>query len=224
MRMTRHPGRSSFTFEIKRASRLSPEVLTPRKTSFPASPSLAEQVFGKFSGPPTAPQSPRFVVPNLDRLPNSREMRAGTEASKATPRRVLPDLLSSHLDPVEERLREVSEERAVRRRAVREVGMMGVDRRTSEEPPQATPEPSAVDTHFDKGSADTSLEVDRKSVPDESPMSADAEAVQRETGTRAARKLGRLRAASRRATKQGLPQPRLPAGSRWKRRLPWTCW
>ena len=35
---------------------------------------------------------------------------------------------------------------------------------------------------------------------------------------------GNLRNACRRAKKRGLPLPRLPAGSRWKRRLPWMCW
>jgi hypothetical protein len=41
--------------------------------------------------------------------------------------------------------------------------------------------------------------------------------------SRRARRASNLKAA-RRAQRKGLSEPRLPAGSQWKRRLNWTCW
>jgi hypothetical protein len=229
MPMTRHSARSSFTFEIKRANRPSPEILGRRKTSFPASLSLADQVFSKFSGLPTTPQSPRFEVPPSDRLPsqsgslgtNSREMREGTEpTSKPTPRRVLPDLLSSPSDPVEERLRAEAEERAARRRTVR--------RMRADEGHGTSPEPIHDHNIAPKGDA---LADSTNAFLEAETADAGALAAPEKPNLQQSRRRshGRgeppnLKAAARRAQTKGLAEPRLPAGSRWKRRLNWTCW
>jgi hypothetical protein len=124
MPMTRHPARS-FTFEIKRANRRMPEVVTLSKTSSPESPSLADQVFGKFSVQPRTPRAdainvPASVRPALSLGTNSPEVLGTTEPSaKRSTRRVLPDLLSAPVNPVEERVRLEADERAARRRAAR---------------------------------------------------------------------------------------------------------
>src|SRR5215217_2383935 len=125
MRLTRYPARSSFTFEIKRASRPKPDILNCRKTPLFAGPSLADQVFGKLSEPSTGPYLDGLSSPALDarlgplRL-NSRENDTKIEPTRQPlPRRVLPDLLSVAPNPVEERLRQEAEDRAARRRASR---------------------------------------------------------------------------------------------------------
>jgi hypothetical protein len=231
MRMTRHPGRSSFTFEIKRAARPTPEPLSRRKTSLFASSSLADQVFGKFSGPLTAPQSSRNEVPPLDRLPSqsgslsihSREMHYGTEPlHKASPRRVLPDLLSAPPDPVEERMREKAEEQAARRRATRSSRMMvGQGSATVADP--AIPDMAPVrsdDPEDSRKSARDQAAGAEPLAPAPEPTVTAPEPMKSRRG----RRVSNLKAAARRAQKKGLSEPRLPAGSQWKRRLNWTCW
>src|SRR5215207_8570058 len=110
MRLTRYPARSSFTFEIKRASRPKPDILNCQKTPLFAGPSLADQVFGKFSGPSNGPyldgSPPPALGAGLGLLRvNSRENDTKTESTRhPSPRRILPDLLSAPPNPVEERL------------------------------------------------------------------------------------------------------------------------
>jgi hypothetical protein len=232
MPMTRHSARSSFTFEIKRASRPTPEVLTRRKTSFPASPSLADQVFGKFSEPPTAPESPRFEVPSSDRLPSqsgslgtsSRKMREVSEPSRQpTPRRVLPDLSSAPENPIEERLRQEADERAARRRATRgsrvEVGQGALKKPAALTLESAPAQDDVLDDSSSMSVRDEASAAEPLALALDEPVNPPAR-----TSVRRSRASAHLKATCRRATKQGQPQPRLPAGSRWKRRLPWTCW
>jgi hypothetical protein len=230
MPMTRHPGRSSFTFEIKRALRPTPEILGRRKNSLFASSSLADQVFGRFAGPSTAPHFDRLQG-STDRSQmglgslgvTSCERGELTEPlHKALPRRVLPDLSSAPPDPVEERMREEAEERAARRRAARgsrmEVGQGSATVADPAIPDMAPvqsddPEDSRKSARNQAAGAETLAPAPEPRVTAPEPMKS-----------RRPRRNSNLKAAARRAQKKGLSEPRLPAGSQWKRRLNWTCW
>jgi hypothetical protein len=118
MTMTRHSGRSSFTFEIKRANRRTPEVLTISETSAPAATPLADQVFGKSSERSRPQKSDHSDAP----IPARRKPMLGTVLPelteppvKASPPRVLPDLLTAGVDPGKERLHQEANERSTRR-------------------------------------------------------------------------------------------------------------
>ena len=231
MPMTRHSGRSSFTFEIKRTPRPSPEILSRRKTSFPAFSSLADQVFGTFSGPSTAPSFDGSQGSASDRSQVglgslgviSRERGEGTEAlKKASPQRVLPDLLSVLPDPVEERLREEAEERAARRRAARQARVVtgeGASIRSASANKEMQPVQRAT---MDSGSS--MLAKGRPSTPEpllRGPEQSPALLAPTRVQSKGA---ANMKEAARRAQKKGLQAPRLPPGERWKRRLPWMCW
>src|SRR3712207_5782967 len=122
MPLTRRPARSTFTFEIKRAHRRTPEVQTQSRT-FPPAGSLAQQVFGKAPAPSRDPQSESTHLPAPARSTPSVGFTAPevgrTEPSAQAPaRRILPDLLSIAANPVEERVRKEAEARASRRKVV----------------------------------------------------------------------------------------------------------
>jgi hypothetical protein len=231
MPIPRHPARPSFTFEIKRANRRSPEVVTLSRTSSTSlssdSLALAGQVFGKVSGRPAdaGARSGRIEGPAPARLTHLFDATPGVEQTHragflqppvATPRRVLPDLISAPVDPVEERVRQEVEERATRRRGPR------VKHPKSEVTSQITT------------SGDTSLlapDAAEAILPDLTPASGLGSAplvqVPNSCGSGAvspnpinAALLRRVK----RAKRSGQPLPRLPAGQRWKRRLPQACW
>jgi hypothetical protein len=230
MPMTRDRARSSFTFEIKRASRPTPEVLARRKSSFFAGSPLAHQVFGKFSEPSSAPEFNRPGSPSAgDKAGSgplgitSRETVEKTEPPRQpSPRRVLPDLHSSPPNPVEERLRREAEERAARRRAARSA-RVAVGQGASTE---TAPAKRAVEQLHRDATADCSGMPGNEQASASERVARDLDlAVSLPEPTSAPFKpSANLKAAARRAQKKGLPTPRLPAGERWKRRLSWTCW
>jgi len=229
MHMTRPPARSSFTFEIKRANRRMPEVLNDRKTSLFAGPSLADQVFGKFSGSSTGPYRDGSPSPALDaRLGplerGPRETNAEPEPTRQTsPRRVLPDLLSALLNPVEERLRQETEERAARRRAARGSRArvkQGEHHRSSSGDAHAVEQIHPEAPEDNSGKPENEQASARKQVTQSLEETVTAPEL---TSAQFKRSTNR-KAAARRAQKKGLPRPRLPAGERWKARLNWTCW
>jgi hypothetical protein len=226
MRMTRHPARS-FTFEIKRANRRMPEVVTLSKTSSPGSSSLADQVFGKLSVQSRASQPSQINVPASVRPApslgtNSPDVSCTSEPSaERSARRVLPDLLSIPIDPVEERVQREAEERIDRRRAARVSRAKKVVERSSVaaacDDAATTPVPTAEDTVREPAVANTQ--------PPEAPVSPQktVHPVQ-QIATPRKRKWNTLVAALKKAERSGRPVPRLPAGQRWKRRLPHACW
>ncbi len=228
MPMTRHPARSSFTFEIKRANRRMPEVVTLSKTSSPEVSSLADQVFGKLSAQSRASQPSEINVPVSVRPArslgtNSPEVLGTTEPSaKRSARRVLPDLLSAPINPVEERVRLEADERAARRKAARVSHAKKEAERSSvaaarEEtaPTLVAATPSAVTKPV---SADEQL---REAVATSSqPIDPPVEPV----ATSRKWKRNAPLAVFRRAERNGRSPPHLPAGQRWKRRLPKACW
>src|SRR3712207_3933401 len=134
MPLTRHPARSTFTLEIRRALRRTPEVHSLGKTCASASSSLADQVFGKVSGPPRPrpgrTQPPAPVPPTHSSRVTTPEEDRSEPSARPSPRRILPDLLSSIVTPVEERVRREAQEGAARRKAAR------VSRTEDETPPR----------------------------------------------------------------------------------------
>jgi hypothetical protein len=205
MPLTRHPVRSSFTFEIKRAHRRLSEVVTITKTSSRGT-SLAEEVFGTSTPRPGTrrndPDRPP-LPPTVDRGDGIAE-DGFAEDVVSSPRRVLPDLTSPDVDPVAERMQRLAEERVVRRRS-----------------------PHKSNQSRAKESSGHSVE------PITTPLIVPDLQIQSEDGvanaaalnpTTAHRQRSALRRTAMRAERLGQPQPRLPAGQRWKRRLPAVCW
>ncbi|HEX2137540.1 MAG TPA: hypothetical protein VHG30_16855 [Microvirga sp.] len=224
MHMTRPQARSSFTFEIKRANRRTSEILTLSKTSSRASSSLAEQVFGSS---PARPAQPPALAGEDRARPNpsllgsgAREAAVRAEPSAdSSPRRVLPDLLSARPNPVEERLRQEAEERSARQRLARAKRQQFARQEPFE--PEAVPAPDNPSNRHDSVSAvagPAATGAPLSIVADESSSPAAPR------GRAEAKGSVNLRAKCRRAHKLALPLPRLAAGERWKRRLPWMCW
>jgi hypothetical protein len=222
MPMTRHPVRSSFTFEIKRANRRAPEVLTRSKTSSPERSFLADQVFGKLPAQPRASQPSQIDVPaSVQPAPvfgtNSRKVSVTTEPSaEKSVRRVLPDLLSP-VTPLEQRVQYEAEERAVRRRAPRTTRVKKEAERSSvaaarEDAPSTlavTLEPVVAKSHLPEAVTTLPQEADQ-SIEQVTPSQQ--------------RKRNILPTVFRKAERAGRPLPLLPAGQCWKRRLPKACW
>lgn len=214
MPMTRPRAQSSFTVEIKRSSRRVPEVFTLNKMPSLRRSSLAEQVFSKSSGRPLSAQIDRPVVQAASQqtLSSPPILAAAPEPqAQPSPRRILPDLLSVPVDPVAERIKQEAEERALRYRAVRKVRQ-----RKSREAPAARP--------FSKTSAPLpavpQADISTAAVTGLQTVTPPVQRVQVVPRTR----WNVLAARAKRAEREGRSMPRLPAGQRWKRRLPTTCW
>ena len=126
MPMTRQRAQSSFTVEIKRATRRTPEVLTLTKTTSLHRSSLADQVFSKVSGRPLSPQvstGGHLMLAQRTSPPSPSLPVAGRPELQAQlmPRRVLPDLLSVPADPVAERIKQEDAEKTARRKVSRKI-------------------------------------------------------------------------------------------------------
>ncbi len=210
MPMTRQRAQSSFTVEIKRATRRTPEVLTLSKTSSLRRSSLAEQVFSKVSERPHPPQFARGEHPPLIQQtpPPSLTLPVADNPelqAQWSPRRVLPDLLSVPVDLVAERIKQEAEERVTRRKASREErGRMSPATRAARSLSKATAPAAAATEAF----------AEARAV---------AQPVQQGLHS-PRRKWNMLAVRARRAEREGQPMPRLPAGQRWKRRLPAAYW
>jgi len=230
MPMTRQRARSSFTLEIKRSNRRTTEIATPGTTASVVSSSLADQVFGAFSAKPATRQSSDAEP----RAPETTPALAGENRSGPAPvaphvPRVLPDLLSIPLDPVQERVVREAEEQAARRAAARNTRARPADRH-----PAVAREPAPKPAHIAPAAASaTTGTPEPASVKPSStkpvrvkPASATSNktAPAEYAGVSGTDKLKPLKRAAMRAERLGLPLPRLPAGQRWKRRLPKACW
>jgi hypothetical protein len=208
MPMTRQRAQSSFTVEIKRATRRTPEVLTLAKTSSLRRSSLADQVFSKVSGRPLSadfggPEDPASVQQTPSVSLTSPEVHKPEPQTQ--PRRVLPDLLSVPVDPVAERIKQEAEERASRYRAARKV-------RTRESPATRAARPMSKTSALAPVTAEAVAEARTVAQSTQQGLPSPR------------RKWNVLAAKARRAEREGQPLPRLPAGQRWKRRLPKACW
>jgi hypothetical protein len=226
MRMTRPPARS-FTFEIKRASRRKPEALTLRENSSPHGSSFADQVFGKLSAQPRAALPGKIEVPasvcstpalstNLPQVSSTR-----VPSTEQSARRVLPDLLTVPANPVEERVQREAEERVARRRAPRTCRAKGVEH-SSVTAAHGTMAPSLVTTIV--GVSTEAVNVDSSSPAAIITVPQKTTRPVQQVGPSRKRKRNVLTALTKKAERNGRPLPHLPAGQRWKRRLPKTCW
>jgi hypothetical protein len=215
MPMRRLRAQSSFTVEFKHATRRTSEVLTLEKTSSLRRSALADQVFRTATGRSFSPgigrkDDPGPVQQTLSPDVTSPGAGSPVQQARPLPRRVLPDLLSIPEDPVAERIKQEEEERATRR------GKAQKERRRHT---SRLPRPE---------SRDKTLQRALPTVPDAARAAVIApnavvEPVAQARAPRS-RKWNVLVTKARRAAREGLPMPRLPAGHRWRRRLPKVCW
>lgn len=225
MPMTRHRAQSSFTFEIKRANRRSPEVRTLSKPPSLRGSSLADQVFGKASERPRGPEcdkiKPPAAAPPTPLLFSTSPECGRTKEPQAqpTPRRVLPDLLSIPVDPVTERIQQEAQERAAKREASREPRVKKSPHRSvaRNEHTVSVPVRSLMD-------GITGPSIISNPVTDSAVASQASDQPVEQVRSSSTRERKALRMRAKRNERIGLPTPRLPAGQRWKRRLPKACW
>jgi hypothetical protein len=220
MPLSRHPARASFTFEIKRANPRSAKVLPPSKTSRLDISSLADRAFGKVSAPSSHSLFTPYQQSASERLKapaeNTRaEARRAEPATQDSERRILPDLLSITASPVEERLRQEAEERAVRRKAMRA--------RRSESKP--TPSKQQAGELGDPCGSNGRTDAQSTDNTASTLQVVSAVQVTATEGVSSGRRISIvLSNRIKRAERTGQPLPPLPAGQRWKRRLPKVCW
>jgi hypothetical protein len=197
------PRAKSFVVEVKRAGKRSLDPTSAPKASHTGS-DLVERVFGSFVTL-SAGRLEKLARPH-DRAEGARPSHVLSAASVSdgilthTPepnaRRVLPDLLSVVVDPVEERMKQQAEQRATRRRAL-------------------------LESRRSKASSNPDAEPVRQ---DRAGPSDDAVRKAPQPTTSGKQKNDVLTTAMRKARRAGLRSPRLPLGQRWKRRLPQACW
>jgi hypothetical protein len=214
MPMTRQRARSSFTVEIKRSNRRTTEISKLGPPPSPASSSLADQVFRTR---PTVParQDNQGGIPAAVAAPAPESaVRAETIPETPHAQRVLPDLLSTPADPVEERVTREAQERAARRVVRRNARTQ----QTSREP-ALPPEPLSHPAETASANAFDATKAIKRGRGRPTRAATIEQAGAPEAGTRKP-----LKAAAMRAERLGRPLPRLPAGQRWKRRLPKACW
>jgi hypothetical protein len=214
MPMTRQRAQSSFVVEIKRSSGRTPEVFALNKTSTFRRSSLADQVFSKDLGRPLSAQIDKPKVHAAAQQAPSAALvfaAAPEPQTQPSPRRVLPDLLSIPLDPVAERIRQEADERASRVRATRKERRPKslATRAVRSVSMPATPVPMQTKADVTAATAPGSQTVQQ-------PVRQDLPAPRRLRNV--------LTVKAKRAERGGLHMPRLPAGQRWKRRLPTACW
>jgi hypothetical protein len=218
MPVTRRPARSSFTLEVKRANRRTPEVLTISETSAPAATPLADQVFGKSSERSRPQKSDRSDAP----IPARRKPMLGTVLPepteppvKASPRRVLPDLLTAGVDPGKERLHQEANERSTRHSTSR----------MSRTKNEAT-RPAATARGAEVGPDPVKIAAVAVTQPLSETVIPPHDSVEivEQVSTSRKRKRHALLAVHKSDKRGGRPVPPLPVGQRWKRRLPKACW
>jgi hypothetical protein len=222
MYMTRHQARSSFKVEIKRATKRAPEVATVSKRAF--GNELLERVFGRLAGARSENSGPvewpdqtamgHAQVPHIG--PRHSDDSTRTGPPQQPPRRVLPDLLSIEMDPVEQRMRQEAAERAARRKAMLEIRRR---RNAAASARESNPEGGRVMLPVEV--AQSMIAPGPNEVVSEATLVAMAEATVRKTLRKKRKRIaGR---SIKKARRSGLPH-RFPAGERWKRRLPKACW
>ena len=212
MPMTRQRARSTFTFEVKRANKRTPESATLNK-GFSATPDLAEQVFGKVSNSLSARTSGKPEASSSQRLSDIFPTSQASATNVPPARRVLPDLLSEPVDPVRERVLREEEDRAERRKATRLLRPRMADK----------PAPAAADGAQTPVAAESAAQ-ERLNVSIAPRPALPVAETGAPASTQGHPKRKPLKARAMRAERTGDPLPRLPAGQRWKRRLPKACW
>jgi hypothetical protein len=219
MYMSRHQARSSFKVEIKRANKRAPEVATVSQRAF--GNELLDRVFGGLAGArsgnfgqverPSETGTEHPDVPHADPRHGGDSTRIGPP--QQPPRRVLPDLLSVELDPVEQRMRQEAAEKAARREAMLESRRRSTAATSAREPKRdAAPIMPPVEVAQPMGAP----------VPTE-VVSVEVTVTETAGVTLPAKRKRNAGRSTKKARRAGLPH-RFPAGERWKRRLPQACW
>jgi hypothetical protein len=224
MSTTRQRARSSFTVEIKRANKRSPDVVAVR--SAPATGNeLVDHVFGAPIGKPAerpgrnqrSGESPAISPPASGAQAKGDEDGAQARPQGGPARRILPDLLSVEPDPVEQRMKQHAVEQAARRKAT--LDMRRSMARTSPRP-ESQPEVESPARAPIPGAASHRPVAERQ--PEAAALAGhDVSAVQQPNPARTRTK--DAHAAVRKSRRAGL-HPELRPGERWKRRLPQACW
>src|SRR5688500_7805390 len=120
MSMIRHQARTTIKVEIKRATKRAPEISTSQKTALDHE--RVDRVFGSLIGARADPfktrkRLARHADPNVrSKPPGACGSGASDPRSPQPARRVLPDLLAVHVDPIADRMKQEDEERAARRK------------------------------------------------------------------------------------------------------------
>jgi hypothetical protein len=222
MSMTRQRAKSSFTVEIKRANKRSPDVIAVRGASATGS-ELADQVFGgPMSRPASRPErNPRSeavaaAMPETSRTQH-KVVEDGTRSRspEGHVRRILPDLLAVEPNPVEQRIRQQAEEHAARRKATLEQR-----RRTAPVQPQAKSQPTIAAP----APASAPVTVASETGPRAEAAASSGPQVSTSQQEKPAKKRGRDSYTAMKKDRRAGLQPQLPLGERWKRRLPQACW
>jgi hypothetical protein len=218
MHMTRQRAKSSFTVEIKRANRRSPQIATAALFD----KELLERVFGGLPGAQTGISGPaekgnakHTNVPDaLTTNPRSLDRSAGVRPPERPARRILPDLLARDVDPVAQRMELDVAERAARRRAMRPSRRVSMAAASASEPQPDAP------------GALLPGEIAQQIIAPvwEEPVTAVEVAVIETAGAGApAKRKRKARLDTIKARRTGSP-PLFAAVERWKRRLPKACW
>ena len=214
MHTTRQRARSSFTVEIKRANKR--PIEPARVTTSATGNELVDRVFGSLLGSaaesfktPEQLGAKRPDAPRRHSAPSSEPGNGTTEHPPPQPaRRVLPDLLSRDVNPIEERIRQQAEQRTARRRAALE------SRRSP-----ATSEHQRVESvRVPVMPQPVIAAIQEEPVP--SVQHGALETVAARTSEK--RKQNARPSVLRKARRSGGDS--FPAGERWKRRLPRACW
>ena len=202
MPLSRHSARS-FTFEIKRASRRRPEVVAVSKSISPVS-SLAEEVFGTPSRPPVTNKPAGGAIPS-----GTCHEEVGRDNACLLPGEYCPifSLSKSTLWPsacsglCTRGLPAVSNHGQCASRFRRRNQLLRIRPVTG----------------------NTTL-VSSGAIPQEHQTASPAASTVRPPRPLKQWDERDLRRKAMQAERKGRPAPRLPAGQRWKRRLPPACW
>jgi hypothetical protein len=210
----RHRTTPSFAVEIKRAKTPSVGTSTRKAVSFEGDTRHR---------PKMRPSDDRFAgIKSPFQSPLGSETTS--DASRARTGRILPSL-TKVVDPIQARQQQATDERLARRTLAQKTGSKaaiaeesiaaGAPRKRHVSPASAggfhvTDEPPAVGSAPQTGAVRETHGV--ASSPREMPSG--------DTGERRGKRGSVYGIAYRKAVRRGLPLPLLPAGERWKRRLP----
>jgi hypothetical protein len=213
MYMTRQGARSSFTVEIKRANK---RPIESSKVASATGNELVERVFGSLLGSADSFKAPEPLAATRSQAPRPHPAPPEEPASGLTDqpprqpaRRVLPDLLAPDVNPIAERMRQQAEQRTARRRAALE------SRRST-----AKGENQQAERNLAPMVAEPVIAPVRDGpVASVQPPTRGTDAAM----TSEKRKQNARPSILKKGRRSG-QRDRLPAGERWKRRLPRACW
>ena len=213
MYMTRQGAKSSFTVEIKRANK---RPVESSKATAGRGNELVDRVFGSLLGSAESFRAPEplAATPSQAQRPQPAPQNEPGSGAPDRPltqpaRRVLPDLRAPDVNPIAERMRQQAEQRTARRRAALE------SRRSAAKSENQRAE-----------SGVTPMAAEPVIAPVcERPVASVQQLTPEADGAMSSEKRNRRgRPAILKKSRRSGQRDRLPAGERWKRRLPRACW